>query len=477
MLSAAENYEAIDPASVIPHLCIQGATRTIQRLPLQTVPNPRATAKNMAHDNRESADLERDSRVSNSTYYTNGAATQTPASQAKDKPDSHNGGDDDDNVHPRYVTIKQRLDHFTWAWFACTMSTGAIGVVLANTPFRFRGLDVIAKIFFILDLLLFTLFSSAITYRFLRRPIVFIRSLHHPAEALFFGSFLVSIALLLNLTQTYGVPLCGPWLTTAVRVCYWIYTSAALCVAIFQYATLFVAERLPVDSAMPAWVMPVYSFLVVGPLAAVIVQTQNPTHSLSIWTSAVMFQGLGWTVAVFMYTIYFLRLMSSKLPNPSTRPGMYIGVGPVGYTSAALVSLGNVAPTVIPAGWLSVNTVPVGDVIKVVAVMAGIFLWLLAFWFFALATFAVLAGAFSRKLHMGFTLNWWAFIFPNAGMCLAAINIGNVLQSDGIKAVTSAMTVGLVMAWFAVAVFNILAVYHGKVLWPGKDEDHGMRLK
>lgn len=381
---------------------------------------------------------------------------------------------DDDQIE--HATMKDRLNHFTWAWFACTMSTGAVAVVLANTPFRFTGLDVIAKIFFILDIILFALFCSAICYRFIRRPIVFVRSLHHPGEALFFGSSLVSVALILNLTQTYGVPVCGPWLATVVRVCYWIYCAFALCTAIFQYATLFVAERLPVDSAMPAWVMPVYPFLVIGPLAAVIIQTQNSTHSLAIWVSAVMFQGLGWVVAVFMYTIYFLRLMSSHLPDPSTRPGMFIGVGPVGYTSAALVSLGNAAPTTLPEGWLAVNTVPVGDVVKIVAVMAGIFLWLLAFWFFALAAIAVLAGAFSKKQTMGFTLNWWAFIFPNAGMCLAAINIGNVLQSDGIKAVTSATTVMLVTAWLVTAVFCVIAVVKGKVLWPGKDEDKDMKI-
>lgn len=377
---------------------------------------------------------------------------------------------------PQYTTVKDRLQHFTWTWFACTMSTGAVAVVLANTPFRFTGLDVIAKIFFILDLVLFVLFCTAIGYRFARRPIVFIRSLHHPKEALFFGSFWVSIALILNLTQTYGVQVCGPWLTHAIRVLYWIYVACALCVAIFQYASLFVAERLPVDSAMPAWVMPVYSFLVIGPLAAVMIQTQDEVNGLAIWVSAVMFQGLGWTIAVFMYTIYFLRLMSSHLPDPSTRPGMFIGVGPVGYTSAALVSLGNMAPQVIPAGWLSVNTVAVGDIIKIIGVMAGIFLWLLSFWFCALSSVAVIAGALSRKQTMDFTLNWWAFIFPNAGMCLAAINIGNVLQSDGIKGVTSAMTVMLVMAWLVVAFFNVVAVIKGKILFPGKDEDDGMRL-
>ncbi|KAL0935796.1 c4-dicarboxylate transporter malic acid transport [Colletotrichum truncatum] len=377
---------------------------------------------------------------------------------------------------PQHATLIERLHHFTWSWFACTMSTGALGVVLANTPFRFRGLDVIAKIVFVVDLVLFTLFCVAITYRFTRRPIVAIRNLHHPKEALFFGSFWVSIALILNLAQTYGVPVCGPWLPVALRVCFWTYSGCALCVAIFQYTTLFVAERLPADSAMPAWVFPVYPFLVIGPLAGVLVKTQPPEHQLSIWVGAVMFQGLGWTVTIFMYGIYVLRLMSSQLPDPSSRPGMFVSVGPAGYTSAGLVSLGNVAPSLIPDGFLSVNTMKVGDVIKVISAMSGIFLLLVAFWFFALSALAVAAAALSKKEKMEFTLNWWAFIFPNAGLCLATINVGNVLQSDGIKGVTSALTLLLVIAWLVVAVANIRAVMKGKILWEGRDEDHGMRL-
>lgn len=79
----------------------------------------------------------------------------------------------------------------------------------------------------------------------------------------------------------------------------------------------------------------------------------------------------------------------------------------------------------------------------VTGVMTGIFVWLVGFWFFAHSLGAVLIGA--RK--MSFTLNWWAFIFPNAGLTLALIQMGNVLNSTGIKAVSSAITILLVVAW------------------------------
>jgi hypothetical protein len=37
------------------------------------------------------------------------------------------------------VGIKQRLKHFTFAWFLSTMSTGGLAVALAETPHKFRG--------------------------------------------------------------------------------------------------------------------------------------------------------------------------------------------------------------------------------------------------------------------------------------------------------------------------------------------------
>ena len=98
---------------------------------------------------------------------------------------------------------------------------------------------------------------------------------------------------------------------------------------------------------------------------------------------------------------------------------------------------------------------------------AGIFLWLVGFWFFAIGTVGLIHG----WKHAHFTLNWWAMIFPNAGLTIALIQIGNVLGSVGIKAVCSAMTVLLCGTWLWVAFLNIRAVWRGQILWPHHDED------
>jgi tellurite resistance protein TehA-like permease len=203
-------------------------------------------------------------------------------------------------------------------------------VVLSHQPFYFTGLNTIGKVVFLIDLVLFLLLTLAITTRFILHPGSFTKSLHHPTESFFFGSFWVSLNLILYCIQAYGVPSAGPWLRITMEYLFWIYIFCALLVAIFQYHVIFETEKLSVAEALPAWILPAYPFLVTGTLAGVIVQTQPSENALRIWVAGVTIQGVGWMVAFMMYTIYLERLITGSLPAVGMRPGMYIAVGPAG---------------------------------------------------------------------------------------------------------------------------------------------------
>lgn len=170
-----------------------------------------------------------------------------------------------------------------------------------------------------------------------------------------------------------------------------------------------------------------------------------------------------------MYTLYITRLVNSSLPEPSKMPGMFVAVGPAAYTSTTLVQLGVQAQTVLPSGFLGITSVPTGDLWKAVGVPIGIFLWLVGFWFFAISAVSNIINA--KKIS--FTLNMWSIVFPNVGLTIALIQIGQVLDSDGIRGVGSAMTILLVIAWLLIAAGNIRAVWTRQILWPGQDEDGG----
>ena len=97
-----------------------------------------------------------------------------------------------------------------------------------------------------------------------------------------------------------------------------------------QYYILFHKERLNVADAMPAWIFPIYPLLVVGPMAGAMIPSQSEEAGWKMWIAGVCLQGLGWIVALMMYSIYTQRLMASELPSPPVRPGMYVSVGPAG---------------------------------------------------------------------------------------------------------------------------------------------------
>ncbi|KAI0482744.1 C4-dicarboxylate transporter/malic acid transport protein-like protein [Xylariaceae sp. FL0804] len=366
------------------------------------------------------------------------------------------------------VSAKERLSHFTWAWFECTMATGALATVLGQQPYEFRGLRTIGAVVYVLDLALFVAFCALIACRFALHPPAFLKSLHHPQESFYFGNFWVSVAFILYGAQQYGVPACGPWLVRALEVVFWAYAACALLVCIFQYHIIFDEEELPVTEAMPAWILPAYPFLVLGPLAAVLLYSQPSGAGTPIWLGGLAFNGLGWSITFIMYTIYVTRLVNSKLPEPSKRPGMFVAVGPAGYTSSTFAALGDHAPDIVPANYLGLPAdLPTGYIWKAMAVPAAVFVWLLGFWFFALAAVACWRG----RRHMHFTMNYWAFVFPQAGLTVGAIQIANAIDSAGIHGVASAMTVGLAAAWLLVAALNVRAVARREVLWPGRDED------
>ncbi|KAF4429962.1 Malic acid transport [Fusarium acutatum] len=310
---------------------------------------------------------------------------------------------------PRPLRLKDRVVRITWSWFPCTMSTGGLANLLNEQPYTFTGLKSIGKIFFILNIILFLIFTALITARFAMKPRAFSTSLHHPSESFFFGAFWVSIALILTGAQSYGGPETGEWFTTAMRVVFWIY----------------------------------YAF------------------------AGLMGQGLGWMLALFIYAVYLSRLIQHKLPDASKRPGMFIAVGPTAFTCGGLIALGTQAKSALPDDFLGTPSIPAGELWSGMSVAAGLFIWLMAIWFSALSAISVLRAA----RRMEFSLSWWALVFPNVGLALATINVGNTLSSRGIKIFGSALTVVLVIVWFICAAFHIRAIVRRDLLAVGKDLD------
>ena len=368
--------------------------------------------------------------------------------------------------HRAQVTIWERIKHLTWAWFTLVMATGGLGLLLHATPHRFSGLNVIGKMFFILTIVFFLLLVTGIIIRFIRTPTALRTSLMHPTESLFFPCSLLSVATILLNTSAYGVSESGPWLPDALRVCFWIYAAFSILSAIVQFFVLFCGAHLPIHSMTPGWILPIFPLMLIGTLASSISPHQSPEHRLPILVAGVTCQGLGWIVASLVYPLYLGRLMQDGLPAPAMRPGMFIAVGPAGYTTVAIIGMAHAIPE--DYGYFAAHPMA-SEVLKIMALWIGIWIWAVGFWFFAFSLLAVLVPAMKWRLR--FSMTWWSFVFPNVGFTIGTAMIGQELESEGIQWVASALTICLVVVWFVVIYAQISAVVRRKILWPGRDED------
>lgn len=385
------------------------------------------------------------------------------------------------------ISLRERLRHFTFAWYTVTMSTGGIALVLVLTPHRFRGLDTIGLVVFLFDLACFVAISACLALRFALYQHTFRKTLTRPREALFVPTFFLSVAALLSNAQKYGAlflpdtAAAQDGLAVFLRVTFWAYLSATFAVSVLQYHLLFTVKeqrRLTVHAMTPAWILPIFPVMLAGTVAAFDSPTQRPDRALPMLCAGLAAQGLGFLVSIFLYATYVSRLMVYGLP--AHRPAMFIAVGPPSFTCAALVGMANDAPRVFAeaavfagsggggdGGKLADNAAVLADGVRLLALCGSVFLWGLSFWFFASAVAAVAAGLPDRRFH----LSWWSFVFPNVGFCVSTIRVGETTGSAGLLWFGTVLTAALVVVWLFVFWRCVWAVVRREIVWPGHDED------
>lgn len=361
------------------------------------------------------------------------------------------------------VSLRQRIHHFTWAWFTLPMSCGGLSLVIYVQPYQFTGLRVIGTIFYSLTLLLFSIVCLAMLCRFLFNHDDLTKSVLHPREGFFFPTFFLAVATLMTSTERYAMPENNTTYIWATQAMFWVYLVVTLVLAVGQYTYLFAAHSFNLQTMMPSWILPIFPIMLTGTIASVILEQQSYINPLPIIVAGVTCQGLGFSVAVMMYAHMVGRLMQSGLPNREHRPGLFMCVGPPAFTALALIGMADRLPQdLVSSAQFTVDA----NTIRAVALLSAIFLWALSLWWFLIAVVAI-AMSPPEYFHLG----WWPMVFPNVGFTLATIAIGNQLQCKGILWFATAMTLLIFITFCVVFYFNIRAVLVGDIMYPGKDED------
>lgn len=362
------------------------------------------------------------------------------------------------------LPFRQRLHHFTWAWYTFPMSTGGLALLIFSQPFQFPGLRQIGLVVYIVNILIFTAITVTMVTRFFLHPGDMSQSIKHPREGFFLPTFFLSVATLITSTERYAIPENDTGLIWAIQGAFWAYVVATLLLAIGQYSFVFAAHSFGLQTMMPTWILPIFPIMLSGTIASVIADTQPDIVAVPIIIAGLTCQGLGFSVALMMYAHMVGRLMSAGLPNREHRPGLFMCVGPPAFTALAVIGMANGLPK---------NIAPTMDgkvfdvsIIRTIAIMSAVFLWALSFWWFGIAVVAVVQAP-PKYFHLG----WWAMVFPNTGFILATIAITKELGNQAAMWVATGMSICLLLTYCFVLYNHVRAVLKQDIMYPGRDED------
>ena len=218
----------------------------------------------------------------------------------------------------------------------------------------------------------------------------------------------------------------------------------------------------------PIWIFPAYPLLIIGPHAGVLSKTLEPNQAFDIIIGGYTIQGIGFMVSMMIYSAFIYRLMTQKLPQESIRPGMFVSVGPSGFTVAGVLAMAEELQRALPNDFMGDGTLT-AMILRVTANWMSLWIWGLALWFF----FVSVGAHWSCVGHdrMTFGMTWFSFVFPNTALITATFAVGKAFDSKAIQIIGCVMTPILILVWFFVFIMMIRAVILKQILWPQKGED------
>lgn len=133
-------------------------------------------------------------------------------------------------------------------------------------------------------------------------------------------------------------------------------------------------QTFTIAQMTPIWIFPAYPLLIIGPHAGILSATLDQDRALSILVGGMTVQGIGFLVSMMVYSAFIYRLMTQKLPKHGSRPGMFVSVGPSGFTVAGIVTMASNLDRAFAADFMGDGAFA-ARALRVVADWCALWLW------------------------------------------------------------------------------------------------------
>jgi C4-dicarboxylate transporter/malic acid transport protein len=324
-------------------------------------------------------------------------------------------------------------------WYATVMGTGIVATAAVSLPHRVPGLHIFALTVWVLAATMLVLLTVATVAHWVCQPAAARAHLDDRVIAHFYGAPAMALLTVGAGALLLGRDLVGLDAALVIDWTLWIAGTAGglASAAVIPYVAFSRHDNAP-DAAFGGWLMPIVPPMVSATTGALLAQ-HLPVGQLRETLVALCYSmfGLSLFASVIVIALVWARLAQHGVGAAAAVPTLWILLGPLGQSIAAVSGLANVVPVKLSA--------VAGDF----AVLYG-----LATWGFALLWLGIAAAITVRTLRTGmpFSLTWWSFTFPVGTVVLGTSALA-ARTGLGVFAWSAvALYVGLTLAWAVVLV-------------------------
>lgn len=131
------------------------------------------------------------------------------------------------------IEWRRRIQNFTPSWFAVTMGTGIVAVLLHQMPYNADWLRIVSIVIFVLNAVLFTAILATSILRYTLYPGLWSLMMRHPTQSLFTGTAPMGFATLINMFVYVCVPALGEGAVTVAWAMWWIDAAVSMATCLF----------------------------------------------------------------------------------------------------------------------------------------------------------------------------------------------------------------------------------------------------
>ena len=348
------------------------------------------------------------------------------------------------------------LQGFHPGWFGAVMGTAIVGIVAFSGPGGLKALDPALRHFGQVMVVLASVLAVALAVPYIGRLLVHPRSaledLKDPVVGALYGTLPGGILVLAAAAASVGPSLLGA--TAAKELVLglaWAGVPLAFAISVAFAFVLFVGKGLAPEVVNGGWFIPPVVNIVV-PLALVpLVPGSSPSTARLLVALSYAFWGMGLLLYVLVMSMLHERLVLHPLPSAALAPSLWIGLGPIGVGSLALIKMVPASLGVLGTG---------GEAVKPLSLLAGTALWGFGAWWFCASV--LLLARYLRRGSLPYGLGWWGFTFPLGAFTSATLAVADDWRSRLLDDVGAALFVLLVVLWAVVAWRTIWAAKTGE---------------